>query len=776
MFIILDKIDLADHITEIVLEAPQIAKAAKPGHFVLVRGDEHGERIPLTIADSDAEAGTITLVVQQVGKSTQELCAYTPGNAYLDVVGPLGKARDTHGPGLRICCVSGGLGVAPMFPQTKANHLAGNHVTSIVGARNKSLFFWHDRLAAVSDALHFTTDDGSFGRQGFATQVLAELVEAGEHFDEVIAIGPVPHMKAVTNYCKSQGIPVVVSLNPVMVDGTGMCGGCRVLINNKSQYACVDGPEFDGAAVDFDDLMNRQRAYRAMEAQALQGEPSETEDEHACRIGLSRPVVHDGHHAEGVFPDFEQFSVAFVSEFLEDVVRRTTTFEEVNRGLMAAEAQVEAARCIQCGVPTCVQGCPVEVDIPGFVGAVAQGDFMKAAEVLKDKNSLPAICGRVCPQETQCEARCVVAKTSRAVRIGRIERFVADWEAEHVVADIVETPRNGARVAVIGSGPGGLTCAGDLAKMGYDVTIFEAFHDTGGVLRYGIPEFRLPKTIVSREVEYVRQLGVRIEVNAVIGKVQTIEDLMREGYGAVFIGVGAGAPAFLGIPGENLIGVFSANEFLTRVNLMKAYRSDYDTPVIVGEQVAVIGAGNVAMDAARTAVRLGAKRVNIVYRRSAAEMPARAEEIENAREEGVRFLLLTNPVRIISSADGKVQGMECTRMELGEPDASGRRRPVLIPGSEFVVDCDMVIPALGSLANPLLTSATQGIRLNKWGNIEADPVTGATNLPGVYAGGDIVTGAATVIEAMGAGKRSARAIDAYLRTRQPASVTRAHAG
>lgn len=346
--------------------------------------------------------------------------------------------------------------------------------------------------------------------------------------------------------------------------------------------------------------------------------------------------------------------------------------------------------------------------------------------------------------------------------IGRLERFAADWEALHEPVKPEIAPPNHKKVAVVGSGPGGLTCAGDLAKMGYDVTIFEAFHDTGGVLRYGIPEFRLPKQILSREVNYVKSLGVKIKVDMIIGKVHTVKDLMSDGYEAVFIAVGAGAPMFLNIPGENLIGVFSANELLTRVNLMKAYRRDYDTPVIVGENVAVIGAGNVAMDAARTSLRLGAKNVTIVYRRSEAEIPARAEEVENAKEEGIIFKLLTAPVRILGDDKNHVVGMECIRMELGEPDASGRRRPVPIPGSEFTINCDMVIPALGTVANPLLTRNTKGLELNKWGNIVVDPETCAASLPGVYAGGDIVTGAATVIEAMGAGKKAAKAIHAYL--------------
>jgi glutamate synthase (NADPH/NADH) small chain len=460
--------------------------------------------------------------------------------------------------------------------------------------------------------------------------------------------------------------------------------------------------------------------------------------------------------------DFENRSADFVARAISKMLRRRSTFEEVNQGFPEDRAIAEALRCRMCRRPSCMNGCPVEVDIPAFLQAVQQRDFASAAAILKDKNSLPAICGRVCPQENQCEKTCVLARSSRPVAIGRLERFAADWEALHTPVIPAVAPPNHNKVAVIGCGPGGLTCAGDLAKMGYDVTIFEAFHDTGGVLRYGIPEFRLPKAIVDREVGYVKSLGVTIHLDMIIGKVHTVQALFESGYEAVFIAVGAGAPMFLNIPGENLIGVFSANEFLTRVNLMKAYRRDYDTPVIVGQDVAVIGAGNVAMDAARVALRLGARRVTIVYRRSEAEIPARAEEVHNAKEEGVIFRLLTNPVRILGDENNRVKGMECIRMELGEPDTSGRRRPIVVPGTEFVIDCDMAIPALGTVANPLLTGNTEGLELNKWGNIVVDPETCATNLPGVYAGGDIVTGSATVIEAMGAGKKAARAIHAYV--------------
>ncbi|MBC7229984.1 MAG: NADPH-dependent glutamate synthase [Actinobacteria bacterium] len=446
----------------------------------------------------------------------------------------------------------------------------------------------------------------------------------------------------------------------------------------------------------------------------------------------------------------------------QDPEVRRFNFEEVALGLDAEAAAAEASRCLQCKKKPCVAGCPVEIDIPAFIKLIEEGDPMAAAAKLKEKNSLPAICGRVCPQETQCEAVCTLGRKGEPVAIGRLERFAADYEAAR--GEIVMPPKErptGKRVAVIGSGPGGLTCAGDLARMGHEVTIFEALNAPGGVLTYGIPEFRLPKAIVMREVEYVRRLGVEIRLDQVIGCSYTLQELFADGYDAAFIAIGAGLPMFMDIPGENLNGVYSANEYLTRSNLMKAYLfPDYDTPIKRGKRVAVIGGGNVALDSARTALRLGAEEVTIVYRRSRQEMPARAEEIAHAAEEGVAFKFLTLPVRILG--DEWVRGMECLRMELGEPDESGRRRPVPIKGSEFELEVDLVVMAIGTRANPLLTSTLPEVKLNKWGYIEADPETGQTSVPNIFAGGDIVTGSATVIEAMGAGKRAARAIHSLL--------------
>ena len=439
---------------------------------------------------------------------------------------------------------------------------------------------------------------------------------------------------------------------------------------------------------------------------------------------------------------------------------RATNFEEVCLGYNKEEAMEEANRCLGCKKAKCMEGCPVSINIPGFVHEVKEGNFEKAYQIIGESSALPAVCGRVCPQETQCEGRCIRGMKGEAVSIGKLERFVADWAKENGIKPVPAAQKNGHKVAVIGSGPSGLTCAGDLAKMGYDVTIFEALHKAGGVLVYGIPEFRLPKDkVVAAEVENVKSLGVKIETNVIIGKSVTIDELLKdEGFEAVFIGSGAGLPMFMGIPGEQANGVFSANEYLTRNNLMKAFREDYDTPIAHGKKVAVVGGGNVAMDAARTALRLGAE-VHIIYRRSEAELPARKEEVHHAKEEGVQFDLLCNPVEILTDDKDWVTGIKCIRMELGEPDASGRRRPVEIPGSEFTIDVDTVIMSLGTSPNPLISSTTIGLDVNKRKCIIADEEFGKTSKEGVYAGGDAVTGAATVILAMGAGKAGARGID-----------------
>jgi len=448
----------------------------------------------------------------------------------------------------------------------------------------------------------------------------------------------------------------------------------------------------------------------------------------------------------------------------QDPKKRSKNFDEVPYGYNPELAQKEASRCLQCKKPKCIEGCPVGVKIPEFINLITEGDFIAAAKKLKEDNSLPAVCGRVCPQESQCESLCVLGKKDEPVAVGRLERFAADYERSKGTVELPQLPPStGKKIAVVGSGPAGLTLAGDLIKFGHQVTVFEALHKPGGVLVYGIPEFRLPKAIVDAEVDYLQRLGVEIKYDYVIGKILTVDELFEMGYHAVFLGVGAGLPVFMNIPGENLCGIYSANEYLTRSNLMKAYLfPQYDTPIARGKNVAVIGGGNVAMDSARTALRLGADNVHIVYRRSKTELPARAEEAHHAEQEGVQFRFLTAPVRYIGNADGWVTGMECIEMDLGEPDASGRRRPLPKEGSNFTLDVDLVVVAIGTGANPIITGTVPNLELNKWGYIVADPETGKTSREGVYAGGDIVTGSATVILAMGAGRNSSKAIHEYL--------------
>lgn len=667
---IIKKANLAPAVYEFVVDAPLVAHKCHPGQFVIIRTDEYSERIPLTIADFDRENGYITLIVQAVGNTTKHLCdTFEEGDDILDVVGPLGHPSEMGNFGT-VVVVGGGIGVAPVYPIARAYHEMGNKVISIIGARDKDLVIWQDKMAAISDELILTTDNGSAGRKGFVTDPLREMLEKGEKVDLVLAIGPVIMMKNVAATTKPFGVKTTASLNAIMVDGTGMCGGCRVMVGGENKFACVDGPEFDAHEVDFANLVMRQQMYKNQESL-----------EYSC-----------GGHCKCV----EGMRNA-MPEQPADV--RNKNFKEVALGYTKEMAVDEAQRCLNCPKPRCVGSCPVNIDIPQFIHEVAQENFAEAYKILKRKSTLPAVCGRVCPQENQCEGKCVLGIKGEPVAIGRLERFVADYAREHGLDNDVEAPaeRKGKKVAVVGSGPSGLTCAGDLAKMGYDVTMYEALHAAGGVLMYGIPQFRLPKEIVQHEISALEKLGVKIVVDAVIGRTFTIKELMEEeGFSAVYVGTGAGLPHFMQIDGENLNGVYSANEFLTRVNLMKAYEfPNYATPVYVGKKAAIVGAGNVAMDAARTAKRLGAEQVYIVYRRSEEEMPARKEEIGHAKEEGIELRLLNNPVAILGDDKGWVNGLKCVKMELGEADASGRRSPVAIAGSEYVLDVDMVVMAIG---------------------------------------------------------------------------------
>lgn len=750
------KQELAPNTFMVKVKAPLIAARRRAGQFIILVVEEGGERVPLTIVDSDTEAGTITLVFQAVGKSTMKLSRLNPGDSVAHLAGPLGKA--THIEKYGTCVVvGGGYGVAPVVPIAKALHDAGNEIIAINGARTAEAVILVDELGAFASRLEICTDDGTRGHHGMVTAVLQQILDEGVKVDFVLAVGPMPMMRAVANLTRDLGIPTMVSLNPIMIDGTGMCGGCRVEVGGETKFACVDGPEFDGHLVNFELLMARTALYKGMEAEARK------QYEDYCQL-------QDVIDAEAVEKAKKPKRAPRQPMPEQEPEARVHNFGEVALGYDAELAQTEASRCIQCKKPACVAGCPVGVDIPGFIRDIAAGEFDKAVATMKASNSLPAMCGRVCPQEDQCEILCVLGKSGDPVAIGNLERFVGDYErtSGHEMAVSQVTP-TGRRIAIVGSGPAGLAAAADLAREGHDVTVMEALHELGGVLVYGIPEFRLPKAILRYECDYLRKLGVKFETDVVVGKTLTLEDLRRD-YDAVFLGIGAGLPKFMGIPGEQLVGVVSANEYLTRVNLMAAYDwPNTDTPVVQGNNVVVVGGGNVAMDSARTAKRLGAERVIVAYRRSREEMPARAAEIVHAEEEGIEFMFLMTPLAWLGDENQRVRAAIMQRMTLGEPDESGRRSPIPVEGSDFELPVDVAIVAIGTGANPVLTSASPDLGTRRGGYIVVDEATGATNLPGVYAGGDIVTGAATVVEAMKAGRASAKAITEYLTTAEQAA-------
>lgn len=758
MFKIVRKIILHANMYQYDILAPRLAESALPGQFVIVKHGEYGERVPLTITDYDREAGTVSIVFQTLGDSTQKLAKLEEGDFLTDFVGPLGnptdlaELSDEELQSKKILFLCGGVGTAPVYPQVKYLKSRGCAADVIIGARNKDLIIYEEQMRSVAGNLYLATDDGSTGFHGNVVACMKDLIANDKEYNHIVAIGPMIMMKFATIAAKELNIPIVVSLNSIMVDGTGMCGACRVTIGNEVKFTCVDGPEFDGYLVDFDNAMQRQTMYKCEEGRKLirEMDKAHPNPDCTCRSEESAETTELTDKAKRI-PVREQ-----------DPAVRATNFEEVCYGYSQTEAMLEAQRCLNCKVPRCVEACPVHINIPGFIQALKAGDIEEAGRIIAEQSALPAICGRVCPQEEQCEGACVMGIRNEAVAIGKLERFVADTNLANGVVFGEKEPSKGIKVAVIGSGPAGLSCAGDLAKKGYDVTVFESLHKLGGVLAYGIPEFRLPKDrIVNKEVENIKNLGVKFETDVIIGRTVTIDHLMdKEDFKAVFIGSGAGLPKFMHIPGESSNGVLSANEFLTRANLMKSYDDTYDTPIAIGKVCVTVGAGNVAMDAARTALRLGSES-KIVYRRSEEEIPARAEEVHHAKEEGVEFNLLTNPIEILHDDKGWVTGVKCIKMELGEPDASGRRRPKEIAGSEFVIPCDTVIMSLGTNPNPLIRSTTKGLDTEAWGGIIADE-KGATTRPGVFAGGDAVTGAATVILAMGAGKQAASAINEYL--------------
>ena len=753
---IISKEQFSEKVFRFEVEAPLIARSRRAGHFVIVRVGETGERIPLTIAEADKQRGTITLVVQNVGLSSQKLCALETGDYITDVVGPLGRATHIENFGT-VVCAGGGVGVAPMLPIVQALKAAGNRVVTVLAARTKELIILEKEMRSSSDEVIIMTDDGSYGDKGLVTEAIERVINR-EKVDKCFAIGPAIMMKFVCLLTQKYQISTDVSLNTIMVDGTGMCGACRVTVGGQTKFVCVDGPEFDGHQVDFDEMLKRLAAFRTEEREELEHWNENHAHEDASRDAEWRKQLR-----LAVKPKERMAQPRCTMPELDPAYRARQLREEVNQGLSVETAQMEARRCLDCNNPGCVQGCPVGIDIPRFIKHIEKGEFVKAAHAIKETSTLPAVCGRVCPQEKQCESRCIHLKTGgKAVAIGYLERFAADYEREHcVIEPLRPTLRRGVKVAVVGSGPAGLSFAGEMTKRGYDVTVFEALHEIGGVLKYGIPEFRLPNKIVDAEIKLLEKSGVTFVKDCIVGKTISIQELEEQGFAGIFVASGAGLPNFMGIPGENAINILSSNEYLTRVNLMDASNPDSDTPVPMGKNVAVIGGGNTAMDSVRTAMRLGAEKAFIVYRRSEEEMPARVEEVHHAKEEGVEFLTLHNPIEYIADEQGRVKEIVLQQMELGEPDASGRRRPVPIEGGVVRVAADLVIVSIGVSPNPIVPSSVEGLELGRKGTIAVSEKM-QSSIPTLFAGGDIVRGGATVILAMGDGKQAAASMDEYL--------------
>ena len=759
---IISKEHFSEKVFKLVIEAPLIAKSRKAGHFVIVRVGEKGERMPLTIAAADPVKGTITLVVQEVGLSSTRLCELDEGDYITDVVGPLGKATYIENFGT-VVCAGGGVGVAPMLPIVQALKAAGNRVITVLAGRTKDLIILEKEMRESSDEVIIMTDDGSYGKKGLVTEGVEEVIKR-EKVDKCFAIGPAIMMKFVCLLTKKYEIPTDVSLNTIMVDGTGMCGACRITVGGKTRFVCVDGPEFDGHQVDFDEMLKRMGAFKDIEREEIHKLDEKPDTCEAVKTSDDRNAAWREELRKSMKAKERTAIPRVKMNELDPEYRSHSRKEEVNLGLNEEQALTEAKRCLDCANPSCMEGCPVGINIPTFIKNIERGEFLEAARVLKQTSALPAVCGRVCPQEKQCESKCIHLKMGHeAVAIGYLERFAADYERESGQISVPEiAEKNGIKVAVVGSGPAGLSFAGDMAKLGYSVTVFEALHEIGGVLKYGIPEFRLPNKIVDVEIENLSKMGVEFVKDCIIGKTISVDDLKAEGYQGIFVASGAGLPNFMNIPGENSINIMSSNEYLTRVNLMDAASEDSDTPVTFGKRVAVIGGGNTAMDSVRTARRLGAEKAMIIYRRSEAEMPARLEEVKHAKEEGIEFLTLHNPIEYIADEKGRVKQVVLQKMELGEPDASGRRSPVPIPGAIETIDIDMAIVSVGVSPNPIVPHSIEGLELGRKGTIAVNDDM-QSSIPTIYAGGDIVRGGATVILAMGDGRRAAAAMDKQLR-------------
>ena len=781
---IIRKEQFSEKVFLLEIEAPLIAKSRKAGNFVIVRVGKKGERMPLTIADADIQKGTITLVVQKVGLSSIKLCELNEGDYVTDVVGPLGNPTHIENFGT-VVCAGGGVGVAPMLPIIQALKAAGNRVLSVLAGRSKDLIILEDKVRESSDEVIIMTDDGSYGEKGVVTVGIEKFIEQEGHVDKIFAIGPPIMMKFSNLTAPKHNIPCEVSLNTIMVDGTGMCGACRLTIGGKTKFVCIDGPEFDGALVDWDEMFKRMGTFKRAEQEELEHfeehmeKDLSTQDKQTTQT--TQNTQNNQSQADASIEELTDRNSEWRTELrksmkpkertaiervkmpeLDPVYRATTRTEEVNIGLTPEMALVEAKRCLDCAKPTCVEGCPVNINIPSFIKNIERGEFLAAAKVLKTTSALPAVCGRVCPQEKQCESRCIHLKMNEpAVAIGYLERFAADYERESGQIALPEiAPANGIKIAVVGSGPSGLSFAGDMVKKGYDVYVFEALHEIGGVLKYGIPEFRLPNKIVDVEIENLAKMGVHFQTDVIVGKTISIDELEAQGFKGIFVGSGAGLPNFMNIPGENSINIMSSNEYLTRVNLMDAANPTTDTPMNLGKKVLVVGGGNTAMDSCRTAKRLGAE-VTLVYRRSEAEMPARLEEVKHAKEEGINFLTLHNPIEYKADENGAVCKAILQVMELGEPDASGRRSPVPVEGKTVELDVDQVVVAVGVSPNPLVPKSVKGLELGRKNTIAVNDEMQSSR-PTIFAGGDIVRGGATVILAMGDGRRAALNMDKQL--------------
>ena len=771
MFRLISKQQFSEKVFCLEVEAPLIAKSCKPGNFIIVRVDHNSERVPYTIAKSDAAKGTLTLVIQEVGLSSTKLCQLNPGDEIADIVGPLGTPSkiDNYG---TVICAGGGIGIAAILPILTALKQAGNRVISVLAGRTKELVIMVDDVAKYSDEVIIMTDDGSWGEKGVVTVGMEKVINR-EHVDKVLAIGPPIMMKFCSLLAHKYNIPNDVSLNTIMVDGTGMCGACRLTIGGKTKFVCIDGPEFDGAQVDWDEMFKRMGTFKDVEREEM-----EHFEEHLATVNAEKKkettdVIMDVEPTDASIEELTDRNAEWRKELrasmkakertaiervkmpeLDPLYRATTRTEEVNIGLTKEMALTEAKRCLDCPKPTCMEGCPVSINIPSFIKNIERGQFLAAAKVLKNTSALPAVCGRVCPQEKQCESKCVHLKMNEpAVAIGYLERFAADYERQsgNISVPKCDEP-NGIKIAVVGSGPSGLSFAGDMAKKGFDVTVFEALHEIGGVLKYGIPEFRLPNAIVDVEIENLQKMGVKFITDCIVGKTISVKDLEEQGFKGIFVGSGAGLPNFMNIPGENALNIMSSNEYLTRVNLMDAANPHSDTPINLGKKVVVVGGGNTAMDSCRTAKRLGAD-VTLVYRRSEAEMPARLEEVKHAKEEGINFFTLHNPKEYEADEKGAVKAVVLDVMKLGEPDASGRRRPEAT-GETITLECDQVIVAVGVSPNPLVPQSIEGLELGRKNTIAVNEQM-QSSIEEIYAGGDIVRGGATVILAMGDGRKAA---------------------